>query len=315
MGTKDDVSSEYMKQNRIFADVFNYMFFQGEERIVSENLFEKDTVQIFNSLDKKDKIKINRMRDVLKCCILKSDSHMDYLLLGIENQSDINYAMPVRIMLYDALSYTIQVEQIAKDNKAMKKYNNTAEFISGFLKEDRIKPVCTVVIYFGPKEWDAPRSLYEMLELDDELKKYIPDFKINLIIPREIDDFSKFETELGKVLQFIKCSEDKDSLKELMRHDSSYECLDGDAAKMIGAFTNVKIKVKGGVCNMCKAVEDMIKENEKEVTERVQRETIISMLKKGFTDEQILSVFEISAEQLEEIKEKQILNNDGDVIG
>ena len=100
-----------------------------------------------------------------------------------------------------------------------------------------------------------------------------------------------------------------------MRNDSSYECLDGDAAEMIGAFTNVKIKVKGGVCNMCKAVEDMIKENEKEVTERVQRETIISMFKKGFTDEQILSVFEISAEQLEEIKEKQILNNAGDVIG
>ena len=98
-----------------------------------------------------------------------------------------------------------------------------------------------------------------------------------------------------------------------MRNDSSYECLDGDAAKMIGAFTNVKIKVKGGMCNMCKAVEDMIKENEIEVTERVeretvervQRETIISMFKKGFTDEQILSVFEISAEQLEEIKKNR----------
>ena len=313
MGTKDNVSSEYMKQNRIFADVFNYMFYQGEERIVSENLFEKDTVQIFNSLDKKDKIKINRMRDVLKCCILKSDSHMDYLLLGIENQSDINYAMPVRIMLYDALSYTIQVEQIAKDNKVMKKYNNTTEFISGFLKEDRIKPVCTVVIYFGPKEWDAPRSLYEMFDLDDELKKYIPDFKINLIIPREIEDFSKFDTELGKVLQFIKCSEDKDSLKELMRNDSSYECLDGDTAKMIGAFTNVKIKVKGGVCNMCKAVEDMIKENEIEVTERVeretvervQRETIISMLEDGISDERIIKILKISSEYLEEIKERK----------
>jgi hypothetical protein len=88
---------------------------------------------------------------------------------------------------------------------------------------------------------------------------------------------------------------------------------------MIGAFTNVKIKVKGGMCNMCKAVEDMIKEEtekvEKETTQRIQVETIISMLKKEFTDEQILSVFEISVEQLEEIKEKQILNNDGDVIG
>ena len=67
---------------------------------------------------------------------------------------------------------------------------------------------------------------------------------------------------------------------------------------------------------MCKAVEDMIKENEKEVTERVEKETterveretteknIISMIKNNFTDEQILSVFEISVEQLEEIKNR-----------
>ena len=67
-----------------------------------------------------------------------------------------------------------------------------------------------------------------------------------------------------------------------------------------------KDNVKGGVCNVCKAVEDMIKENEIEVTERVEREVtkknIISMIEKGFTDEQILSVFEISEEQLKEIK-------------
>ena len=177
------------------------------------------------------------------------------------------------------------------------------------MKEDKIKPVCTVVIYFGPKEWDAPRSLYEMFDLDDELKKCIPDFKINLIIPREIEDFSKFETELGKVLKFIKCSEDKDSLKELMINDSSYECLDGDAAKMIGVFTNVKVKVKGGVCNMCKAVEDMIKENEKEVTERVERETAKDiareLLELNVSDDKILKATKISAEQLEEIKERK----------
>ena len=199
-----------------------------------------------------------------------------------------------------------------KDNKAMKKYSNNAEFISGFLKEDRIKPVCTVVIYFGAKEWDAPRSLYEMLDLNEELTKFIPDYKINLIIPSEIEDFSKFDTELGKVLQFIKCSEDKDALKELMRTDSSYECLDGDAAKMLGAFTSVKIKVEGGVCNVCKAVEDMIKEEnervEKETTERVEKETAADiareLLELGVSDDKILKATKISVKKLEEIKNK-----------
>ena len=56
-----------------------------------------------------------------------------------------------------------------------------------------------------------------------------------------------------------------------MTYDSSYECLDGDAAKMIGAFTNVKIKVKGGMCNMCKAVEDMIKEENERVEKRLAK--------------------------------------------
>ena len=39
---------------------------------------------------------------------------MTYVLLGIENQTRIHYAMPVRNIIYDALQYGKQVEEIAR---------------------------------------------------------------------------------------------------------------------------------------------------------------------------------------------------------
>lgn len=43
-----------------------------------------------------------------------------YLLLGIENQTDIHYAMPVRNMIYDSLQYGKQVMEIAAEHRKRK---------------------------------------------------------------------------------------------------------------------------------------------------------------------------------------------------
>lgn len=48
---------------------------------------------------------MQKVRDVLKMCVIMKDDNNTYLLLGIENQSDVHYAMPVRVMLYNALNY------------------------------------------------------------------------------------------------------------------------------------------------------------------------------------------------------------------
>jgi hypothetical protein len=39
---------------------------------------------------------------------------------------------------------------------------DTAEFLSGFHREDRVLPVITIVIHWGAEPWDAPLSLREM---------------------------------------------------------------------------------------------------------------------------------------------------------
>lgn len=60
---------------------------------------------------------IQKIRDIFKLCTVKNDNKATYVLLGIENQSDIHYAMPIRNCLYDALAYTKQVNDITKIHK------------------------------------------------------------------------------------------------------------------------------------------------------------------------------------------------------
>ena len=62
------------------------------------------------------------------------------MLLGIENQTDIHYAMPVKNAIYDALQYGRQVSEIAakhradrKDKKSEKKVSD-GEYLAGFYK-------------------------------------------------------------------------------------------------------------------------------------------------------------------------------------
>ena len=54
---------------------------------------------------------MQKTRDVIKSVVAMMDKSTAYLLLAIENQSNIHYAMPVKNMVYDALQYAKQVEE------------------------------------------------------------------------------------------------------------------------------------------------------------------------------------------------------------
>ena len=46
-----------------------------------------------------------------------TDDKAAYVLFGVEAQTDIHYAMPVRNVIYDALQYGRQVTEISKRNR------------------------------------------------------------------------------------------------------------------------------------------------------------------------------------------------------
>lgn len=75
----------------------------------------------------------------------------------------------------------------------MTKYHSSATISlkREFTKEDKLIPVITIIVYLGTKEWDGPRKLSDMFgDVDEELLPFIPDYRINLLAPRKITDFT-----------------------------------------------------------------------------------------------------------------------------
>ena len=260
LSKKDTVTKEYMEDNAIFADAFNFYIYNGEQVIKPEKLKAIDTTEIALPYGGKNEVvPIQKLRDVTK--VAMADDNAAYLLLGIENQSDIHQAMPVRNMLYDAIQYSSQVADIANSHRKGKdKADTNAEYLSGFYSTDKLLPVITLTIYFGADEWDAPKSIHDMFSVKDEnILKFIPDYRLNLITPADIadKDFSKFHTELNIALKYIKYSKDKNKLLNIIETDKAYKSVSKRTADMVSIVTNsdLKFSTREERVDMCEAIE------------------------------------------------------------
>ena len=314
MGRIDARTNEYMSDKTHFADVFNFFLYGGRDVIKPDRLSEMDTAALALPFgkDAKPSDMIQRIRDVFKGLAAMGDGNAVYVLLGIENQSFIHYAISVKNMLYDAVQYAKQVDEAAKSHREYAKnhpgkaYSTSDEFLSGFHKDDRLTPVITLVILWSPEKWDGPRSIHEMLAIkDEEIIKYVPDYKINLVAPSEISDsdFSKFHTVLGKALQFIKHSNDTDKLEEMVENDQSFKNLDRRTVELINETTNSNIEIPKGAkeVNLCIAIEGMKRKAAEEAAEKAVNETIINDIKNlmdsmKWTAEQAMEALKITAD-------------------
>lgn len=263
MGDIDTYTKEYVSQPEVYADVFNYLLFQGEQIILPSSLTEQDITEISipygTENDKELTIPVQKLRDILKLCTIKSTDDTIYMLLGIENQANIHYAMPVRSMLYDALNYAGQTSKLSAFNRKDKNPKGPAEFLSGLQKHDKIKPVVTAVVYWGSKKWDAPRQLHDMLTLNKYSRGFVPNYKLNLIVPNEICDFDKFRSDLKYSLPFLKYAEDNKSMNELMSKEPGYQSLNRLTSQLLSTVTGITIpqnSIKEEGVDMCKAWQD-----------------------------------------------------------
>ena len=171
--------------------------------------------------------------------------------------------LPVKNMVYDALEYAGQVENSARSHREAKQWPSTSgEYLTGFYKDDRLIPVITTVVYFGSDTWNAPRSLHEMLSVQDpEILSLVPDYRINLFSPAEIKDekLDKLQSNLKEVMLFIKYSKDKRKLQELTSKNSGFQSLELKAARVIDSITGINLRFTEteGSVNMYQAVQEM----------------------------------------------------------
>ena len=235
MGQIDIASKDMMENNRYFADAANYFLNDGERVFRPEQLNEMNGNQIVVlQQDGGETIPAGnqRFRDVVKSVCINGKYSEILCITGFENQSSVNRAMPVRDMLYDSLSYTQQIKDMA-DPKSV---------LLSSMPEDRyLIPVITIVINMSSKPWNQPLNLYELIDPERrEYLRFIPDYKINLIDPHIMteEDFDKFETNLGDVLRLVKLSEDKRELtKVIKKHKEKYSNIDEVAKNFLEVFT------------------------------------------------------------------------------
>lgn len=226
-------------------------------------------------------------------------------------------------MWYDAVSYQKQAKNIRKEVKDHPGGLLPGEYMYGFKKDSRLYPIITFLLYYGREPWDGPQSLHDILDFTDipePLKEMTADYRINVIDVRRMENTSVFQTDVRQVFDFIRCSEDKRKLAELVNNDSYFQNMDEDAFDVVSRYTNsrelIKIKEykrKDGKYNMCKAIQDMIEDSREEGKalgraygiEHTKLENARNLLD-VLSDEVIAEKIGLSIERVKELRREQV---------
>ena len=278
----DTITKDYISDTTVFADVFNYFIYDGEQVIRPEQLEERDPTEIALPYGTDGAaVPVQKFRDVQKLYAAMTDGSLEYVLYGIEAQSETHYAAAVKNNLYDAIEYAGQVEEAARSHrKAMKQAReqekadsdveqrkpNAGEFLSGFWKTDRLIPSVTVMLYFAPDAWDGPLSLFDMMEVKDpRIFSFIDNYHVRLIAPAQMTDneIMKFQSSLREVMFFIKYSKDRENLNRILKaNEKRFQEVERRAVDVIEAVTNSGIKYNESevAVDMCQAIQEIRKE-------------------------------------------------------
>lgn len=284
MGKADAAAKECFSDNVRFADLCNAVLFAGEQVVKAERLTEQDSTEVLSILGEDPKqIHVQKWRDLLKNAVVKKDDHVCFVLFGVEAQTSVHYAMPVRNMIYDALNYGYQVKVAGQKHKREKDTKTRDEFLSEFTAEDKIIPVITITVYLGSENWDAPRCLSDMYpSVDERIAPYLQDYDAHVFVPNEFDDFGKFQTELKQIFEVLSAAGEKQKMKQVLSGDEKFQRLDNDMVRTINdiAGTRIPLNEKGEVVNMCKAWEEQYEDG----VENGKRELLFSLVNDGCLD-------------------------------
>lgn len=196
MAEKDTAEKQLLQYADVFANVANVLLFDGEKLIAPEEL--EDVLPRSTYCGKKGKLR-EQERDVAK---LWKKNKIRIAFLGLENQTDIDARMPVRVLSYDGAAYRNEINK----------------------KKSELYPVVTLVLYFGyQKHWRKPRRLKDCVHIPEKLKKYVSDYRINVIevawLPEET--IAKFDPTFRVVAEYfsqMRKKEDYHPSEEVIQH-------------------------------------------------------------------------------------------------
>ena len=137
-------------------------------------------------------------------------------MLGLENQTNQDRSMPLRVIGYDGAAYRNQIKaKHSKGKKGKRRRNKKAHYY----------PVITVVLSFDyEKRWTMPLNLIDCLDhVVEELRPFVSDYRINVFdvafLTRE--QVELFQSDFKVVADyFVQMRENNDYIpsKETLEH-------------------------------------------------------------------------------------------------
>ena len=243
------------------------------------------------------------------------------MLFAIEEQSDIHYAMPLKVLDGDAAFYDKQWNGIRREHQRKKDLSG-AEYLSGFGREDSLVPVLSVVLYFGEQEWDGPMRLKEMMALNtlpEEVSEKIIDYPIHLIDVRRYPHGERFRTDLKLVFGFLQRASEPEKLIEFINENTKeFSGLTEDAYDMIASMSKTRelSQLKNTVeqkedYNMCKAIDMMVAAGEERGLKLGEERgieisrNIFRLYMKGYNQKEIADTLQITLERVRDILDEE----------
>lgn len=299
MGRKNIIFNDYISQNERFADFFNGILFKGRKVVCPDALTALDT-KAWRRMGEKNSFH-EYVRDHLK----RWDYQGRQLILGIEPEEAVHFALPVKYMNYESIQYDKNYKHVMKGHRE-KKDLDSEEYISGFSVTDRLIPVISIGIYLGKKKWPAPVTLHQMLgmeEFPEEVKNaimpYCNDFRSNLLDINSMKTSDVFETDLREVFGFLMRQNDKMALKKYVDGNRRFRYLREDAFDVIQAYSgSLELEVRKEEYraeegfDMCLAIKELIEDGKAEGKAEafeVMNELIRQLIEDGRTEDLLRS--------------------------
>jgi len=276
-----DISEKILESyNDVFADIVNVLLFDGRIVIKPEELADQNTRAAYKADGKLREIE----RDVAKQW---TKSNIRIACIGLENQTVADADMPMRVIGYDGAEYRAQL------NRGTERY-----------------PVVTLVLYFGTdRHWDKARSLYEALDIPEDFKPYVQDYRINLFEIAYLDPetVKKFKSDFRIVADYFvqtRMYGDYQPSAEKMEHVQAVLQLLRIMANDYRFEEVMNDSQEGEITTMCEVLDKIVAKSEEKKEAQVNERVAIDMLKEKLQLSIIERISKLSEETIRAIAQK-----------
>ena len=165
MGKPDQTEKMLLDYNDEFAEIFSAFVFKNKVTIDPAELREAATE--YHHLERENPRELRR--DVVK---LYSGLELGIIVLGLENQTNIDPTMPIRMMGYNWARYRYEVKQVCRRRWPCPKLPPSKELLA---------PVFSHVLNFSIKhKWEWPLALSDIVNVPPGLEEFFQDYKITV---------------------------------------------------------------------------------------------------------------------------------------